>query len=185
MVVEIGERLFLEGLTNFGHSAKIGGMTRSAIVAILFVSTVFVTVGCTYATDGVRTPEELDFRIALGKWPLPPGEHVRVRAWITNNSDHPIRIPTELGHFVFFEALQPPDNKPVIGVGIAMPEERVESVVLPPGGFYGCIVEHIAPGTGFWELWLRFNVPKSKANPDLWTGELTSNRIFLMVDGAK
>jgi hypothetical protein len=88
-----------------------------------------------------------------------------------------------LQYFVFPEAFEPLKNyKQVYGVAIGVPSKEVENVVLPPGGFYGCTIVHGQFGLGFFEIWFRLWVPKSEANPDLWHGELESNKALLILD---
>jgi hypothetical protein len=62
----------------------------------------------------VRSADELTFRIAINKMPV-ANQEVELRVWVTNNSDHPIRIPTDLQRVVYPEAFQPPDYRPQYG----------------------------------------------------------------------
>jgi hypothetical protein len=106
-----------------------------SFVGVIVISVLNIT--------AVRAEGDLIFRISLAKWPVSYAqEPVRLQAWVTNQTDHDVRIPVDLQSFVFPMAFKPPDYKPVYGVTVGVPSKATESVKLPPGGFYGCILEH-------------------------------------------
>jgi hypothetical protein len=125
--------------------------------------------------------DELLFRIAPIVWPVPLAEPVRFNAWVLNQSDHDIRIPTDLQSFASpraFDLLK--KVEPIYGKimhPIVLP--KVDSVRLAPGAYYGCVLEHGTQMGGPYEYWFVLSVPKSDANPDLWNGSVASNKQFM------
>jgi hypothetical protein len=124
--------------------------------------------------------DELLFRIAPTKWPVPLDEPVTFNAWVLNQSDHDIRIPTDLQSFVFphaFDILK--KVEPIYGISHAADLPEVDSVRLAPGAYYGCVIHHGTQMGGPWEFWFVLSVPKSDVNPDLWSGSVESNKQFM------
>jgi len=125
--------------------------------------------------------DELLFRIAPTQWPTPLKEPLRFNAWVLNQSDHDIRIPTELQSFVIphaFDELNKYEPKYPLAVRATLPKE-VESVKLAPGAFYGCTIEHGTQIGPWCAYWFELYVPKSDADPKLWSGSVESNKQFL------
>lgn len=127
-----------------------------------------------------RAEDDLLFRISPVAWPIPPNEPLRFHAWILNQSDHDIRIPTDLNSFVDPRAYDLLNKvEPIYGRIHPVVLPKVDSVKLAPGAYYGCMLEHGTQQGRTFEYWFVLTVPKSDANPDLWVGSVASNRQFV------
>jgi hypothetical protein len=120
------------------------------------------------------------FRIAPVACPRSLDEPVRFHAWVWNQSEHEVRIPAHLRSFVFPRAFDLLNNvEPIYTLSIAIPTEEVESVTIGPGAFHRFELEHEASKGGYYDYWFVLSVPESEANPNLWSGNVASNREFI------
>jgi hypothetical protein len=112
------------------------------------------------------------------------GDDITFRVWIVNHGSETIRIPANVERFITpwaYNVLRNRDHRYEC-CGTPDPDGHIPYMELEAGDTYETIHTRSDGTPGIYTMWLRLLVPKLKANPDMWSGSIVSNKVGIQIE---